>query len=174
MSSTRLVIGPNASMDVRGAWWFLGSLSAVALAVALFCTYHGFWPVLPFAGAELAAVGAAVWVSLRRNRYREVLVIGERRLVVEFGMLGSGPVSRVDLPRSWVRVQIETGEHRNDPNRLVLSCSGQRVEIGRCLTDDERIGLATRLKELLSVKPVSDRPLATEPGAQPAGKPLGE
>lgn len=172
--TTRLVIGPNASLDLRGALWFLGSLSALSLSVALVCVFHGFWPVLPFAGIELAAVTAAVGVSLRRNRYREVITLGEQRLVVEFGMLGSAAASRVDLPRGWVRVTVEAGAHRHDPNRLVLSCSGHRVEIGRCLTDDERVSLGARLKQLLSQKPVADRLLATEMGAQPAGKPFGD
>lgn len=172
--TTRIVIGPNASLDVRGALWFLGSLSAVALSVAAVCAYYGFWPVLPFAGLELAAVTAAVWVSLRRNRYREVVSVDAERVSVEFGVLGRGATSRVQLPRGWTRVLIEEGERRHDPRRLLLSCSGQRVEIARCLTDEERVALAARLKEVLSVTPANHRPLATKREAHPAGKPFGD
>ena len=179
MLSARIVIGPNASLDVRGALWFLGSLSALALAVSAVCVYWGFWPVLPFAGAELMAVAAAVWVSLRRNRYREVVTVDEDRVCIEFGQLGrdgpGGANSRIDFPRGWTRAGIESGLHRNDPNRLLLSCSGQRVEIGRCLTDDERLALAARLKELLSMKPALCRTLATERApVEPPRKPFGD
>lgn len=178
MPTTRIVIGPNASLDVRGAVWFLGTLSSLALGVASVCLYFGFWPVLPFAGAELMAVTAAVWVSLHRNRYREVVTLDEDRVVVEFGLAGSdraaAVASRIDFPRSWTRVEIERGQRRNDPSRLALSCSGQRVEIGRCLTDEERAALAARLKDVLSAKPTWGRPLATERANEPAGKPFGD
>lgn len=178
MPTTRIVIGPNASLDFRGAVWFLGSLSALALTVALVCVYIGFWPVLPFTGAELMAVTAAVWVSLRRNRYREVVTLDESRLRVEFGLAGSegsgGAKSSVEFPRLWARVVIEAGSRRHDPNRLLLCCSGQRVEIGRCLTDEERVALAARLEELMSVNPAWGRSLATERADGPAGKPFGD
>jgi uncharacterized membrane protein len=168
MSTTRIVIGPNASLDLRGAVWFLGSLSALALTVAMACVFIGFWPVLPFTGAELMAVAAAVWVSLRRNRYREVVTLDEGRLRIEFGLAGvggrGGAKSSVEFPRPWARVVVEAGSRRNDPNRLLLCCSGQRVEIGRCLTDEERVALAARLKELLSANPASGRSLATSEG----------
>lgn len=179
MPATCIVIGPNASLDFRGAVWFLGSLSALALSVSAVCVYWGFWPVLPFAGAELMAVAAAVWVSLRRNRYREVVTVSEDQVGIEFGRVGGdgqgGASSRIEFPRGWVRVGIESGARRNDPNRLCLSCSGQRVEIGRCLTDEERVALAARLKELLSMKPAWGRTLATE-GAptEPSRKPFGD
>jgi uncharacterized membrane protein len=178
MWTSRIVIGTNASLDFRGAVWFLGSLSALALTVAMVCVYIGFWPVLPFAGAELMAVTAAVWVSLRRNRYREVLSLDESRLRIEFGVAGpqgrGGALSSVEFPRPWVRVVIEAGVNRHDPSHLLLCCSGQRVEIGRCLTDEEREALAFRLKELITVKPAWGRTLATEKADRPAGKPFGD
>lgn len=178
MPTRRIVIGPNASLDFRGAVWFLGSLSALALTVAMVCVFIGFWPVLPFAGAELMAVTAAVWVSLRRNRYREVVTVDENRLRIEFGLAGAegrgGAISSVEFPRPWARVVIEAGHHRHDPSRLWVCCSGQRVGIGRCLTDEEREALAARLKELISVKPAWGRSLATERADEPAGKPFGD
>ncbi len=179
MLTTRIVIGPNASMDVRGAVWFLGSLSVLALTVAGVCVFMGFWPVLPFAGAELIAVTAAVWVSLRRNRYREVLTLSEQSVCVEFGLARQdgrgGASSRTEFRRGWTRVGIEPGGHRHDPSKLVLSCSGQRVEIGRCLTDDEREAVAARLRELLSMEPGWDRTPANDgaPHEVPT-KPFGD
>jgi len=178
MQTTRIVIGPNASLDFRGAVWFLGSLSALALTVALVCVYIGFWPVLPFAGAELMAVTAAVWVSLKRNRYREVVSIDDDRVRIEFGLAGpegrGGAKSSVEFPRLWARVVIEGGYRRNDPNRLMVCCSGQRVRIARCVTDEERVALAARLKQVLSVKPAWGRPLATDRDVEPVGKPFGD
>ena len=46
----------------------------------------GFWPVVPFAGLEVGALGAAFWVSMRRNRYREVLDVVTRIELADPGM----------------------------------------------------------------------------------------
>ena len=149
MSDTQIVIGPNASLSARQAAWVMAGMGTVATAVAAGFAVLGFWPVVPFAGLELAALGAALWVALRRNRYREVLELKGGRVVVGFGMAGQGAAAQIDWPRPFTRVVLEPGATRNGPNRLVLSCSGQRLVLGRCLTDAERERLHRRLKDLL-------------------------
>lgn len=147
--NTRLIIGPNASLSERQACLFMGWMAALGLGIAGLLTAMGYWPVLPFAGLELGALGAALWVSVRRNRYREVLGFEEDRVCIEFGLAGRGAQARLELPRAWTRVSLEYGEHRNDPTRLLLAYGAQRVEIGRCLTDEEREALLSRIRELL-------------------------
>lgn len=148
----RFVLGPNASLTVRGAWICMALASFATLGSAAWCAYLGFWPVLPFAGLELGALGAALWVSVRRNAYREVVSFGDETVAVEFGMAGRGVIARAELPRCWTRVAVERNSLRNQPTRLVLSSSGQRIQIGRCLTDDEREELAARFKSLLQTR----------------------
>lgn len=128
----------------------MGLTAALGVAIATWMAFHGFWPVIPFTGLELAALGAVVYVSVKRNAYREVVVFQPDTLRVEFGVLGRGPVTVVELSRAMTRVLLETGGNRNEPTRLVLSCAGQRVRIARCVTDDERAALAVRIKQLLS------------------------
>lgn len=147
---TQLTIGPNASLTVRQAWLFFGMTAAVGLGIAGGMAAIGLWPVLPFAGLELGALGAALVVCLRRNAYREVIRFSGDELRIEFGMLGRGAVSAVTLSRYWTRALIEPGAHRNAPTQLVLRSGAQSVEIGRCLTDEEREYLRGRLQELLS------------------------
>lgn len=151
---TRFVLGPNASLSVRGAWTFMLWVGSATLGAATWCAIHGFWPVLPFAGLELAAVGWALAVSMRRNRYREVVSFERDRVRIEFGVVGRGASAQVELPRAWTRAWIERdSEQRHAPTRLVLGSSGQRVIVGRCLTDDEREALAVRFGTLLKVRP---------------------
>ena len=69
---TRLVIGPNASLTDRQALVFFAGMCGVCLTIAAVFAGVGLWPVLPFAGLELAALAAALWVVVQRNRYREV------------------------------------------------------------------------------------------------------
>ncbi len=146
---TRLVIGPNASMTVKVAWSVMGLMTLVSMAIALFFTVQGFWPILPFAGLELAALGLALYVSLKRNRYREVIAFEGNRVRVECGMSGEGARLSIDWPRSSTRILLEQGIHRNDPTRLCLYNGTRRLVLGRCLTDEDRERLAARLRELI-------------------------
>jgi uncharacterized membrane protein len=168
---TRFVLGPNASLSVRGAWVFMGLASFATLGCALWCTFLGFWPVLPFAGLELMALGVALWVSMRRNAYREVVSFGEDTVRIEFGLAGRGAAAQVEFPRYWTRVWRERDGSGFVPTRLVLGSSAQRVEIGACLTDEEREELAARFNSLLQVKHTG-----RADGADPvqAGTTLGE
>jgi uncharacterized membrane protein len=147
--NTRLVIGPNASMSVRQAVGFMAWMCTVSLAIGGFFAWRGFWPILPFAGLELAALAAALGVSLRRNRYREMVVFDGDEIRVEVGEIGRGAGLAIRLVRGATRVLLESGPYRNSPTRLVLSCQGQQLELGRCLTDEERLRLAGRLRELI-------------------------
>lgn len=149
MSDTRIVIGPNASLSARQAVLALALVAVVSLVIAVGFTLVGFWPILPFAGLELAALGAALRVSLRRNRYREVLGFEGGRVTVAFGWMGQGASAEIDWARSFTRVVLEAGLNRNSHNRLYLTSSGQRIAIGRCLTDAEREALHARIKGLL-------------------------
>jgi uncharacterized membrane protein len=147
--NTRLVIGPNASLSARQAALFMVWMCTVSLAIGGFFALRGFWPILPFAGLELAALGAALVVSLRRNRYREVVSFDGAAIRVEVGEVGRGAGLTVQLERGATRVLLEPGPYRNSPTRLLLSCKGQLLELGRCLTDAERSRLAARLRELI-------------------------
>lgn len=159
---TRLVIGPNGSLSGRQALGFFAGTGAVCLGIAGIFALQGLWPVLPFAGLELAALGAALAVVLRRNRYREVLCFEGERLRIEIGLAGDGARAVCEWPRSQTRVWLDAGPHAASPTRLVLACGASRLMLGACLTDAERAGLARRLKELVNP--------AWVPGARSSGR----
>jgi uncharacterized membrane protein len=158
---TRLVIGPNASLTAPQALAFFAGMSAVCLGIAGVFAALGFWPVLPFAGLELAALGVALGVVQRRNRYREVLEFAGPRLRIEIGLVGDGARARCEWPRASTRAWLEPGPGGHGASRLVLACGPARMELAACLTDAERAALAARLKELL-------HPAWQQAGASPA------
>ncbi len=86
---------------------------------------------------------------MRRNRYREVVDFDQDAIRVEVGEIGRGAGLQVRFTRSSTRVLLETGPYRNSPSRLLLSSQGQSLELGRCLTDEERQRLAARMRELI-------------------------
>lgn len=149
LSSTQIVIGPNASMTGRAACILMAAASSASLSIAALFAMRGFCPVLPFAGLELAALGAAIWVSLRRNRYQEVVRFDDGVLHIECGVRGKGVHLRVEWPRSSTRVLCELPNHRNAPIHLQLVNAGCAIELAACLTDEDKLKLATRLRELI-------------------------
>lgn len=148
-SNTRIVIGPNASLSVRQARWFMALMATVSLGIAGFFAAQGLWPILPFAGLELAVLAIALKVVLKRNRYREVLSFEDETIRIEIGMVGQGAERTAELMRTRTRVLLEHGPHRNSPTRLWLSDAGRRVEIAGGLTDAERERIAERARELI-------------------------
>lgn len=147
---TQIVIGPNASLSVTQAWVFMGLSTVLAVLISLVMLWRGLWPVVPFAGLELLALGIGIYVSVRRNAYREVIRFGDESVRVDFGTVGQGVRATASMPRYWTKAVLEAGESAHAPTRLVLVYAGQRIRIGRCLTDEEREQLHQRLKDLLS------------------------
>lgn len=161
IEDTRLVIGPNVSLRPRDAVRWVAAVASLTFAIAGVLALRGLWPVLPFAGLEVAGLAAAMWVSFRHGRYREVIEFRGPVIRVEFGVLGRGPQSSVELRRALTRVWLEAGPYRNSPSRLTLACCGQRVELARCVTDEEREQLCERMREL--IHPGWKRPRARTP-----------
>ena len=140
----RLVIAPNASISVAQAQWFFVGMCAVSFGIAGLMTVVGLWLVWPFAGLEMAALGAGLYVSLRDNGYREVVSVYDDRIEVEAGL--NEPERRWEFPRLLTQVRLSPGVYRNSPSRLLMTRSGHGCELGRCLTDEERLEVAEKLK----------------------------
>lgn len=143
----RFELAPHCSLTRRSACVFVGMLGGTTFVVAGFFALQGFWPMLPFAGLEIGLLIWAVRASMRSGSRREVICITEETVTVEW----HGPqVDRVSVfPRHWVKVKLHAPLATLHPARLMLESSGRVCEVGRFLTDDERRGLAVRLKQLV-------------------------
>lgn len=148
LSVHRIELVPNGSLSWQTAAIFFGSIASASLFIALVFAFQGYWPILPFAGLELALLGWALWHSMRKSRQRDMLVLEPQRIVVEKYRLDGH--QRVEFPRVWTRALLEQGGHRHRPSRLFLRGHGRSCEIGDFLTDEERNSLQSRLTELLA------------------------
>lgn len=142
-----LELTPRCSLTPAAARMFLGIVGATTLAVAAVFTLQGFWPVLPFAGLEVALLAWAVRTSMRAGSERETITIGEQWITVRRSGR-AGEYSAV-FPRHWSRVKLHAPSTALHPSRLTLESHGRACEVGRFLTEDERRGLAARLKQLV-------------------------
>jgi uncharacterized membrane protein len=133
---------------------FFGITAGVSLVIAGALAARGFWPVLPFAGLEMFALGLALGLSVRRGRHREFVSVYADRIVIEKG--GDRVEERLELPRHWTRVELVRAPWRGHPSRLMLSGHGRRCEIGAMLTEPERESLQRRLAQLLAGRTAAD------------------
>lgn len=147
IAAERIEIAPNCSLTVRGARFFFGTLCAVSFAIAGLLATRGFWPVLPFAGLEMAVLAWALHASLRRRFQRQIITLSEHEVAVE--ARNGDRRAKAVFPRHWARVKLRAARSPLHPSSLTIESHGRACEIGAFLTEDERCGLAARLKRLI-------------------------
>lgn len=137
---------PNCALTRRQAAGFFASVCVVSFAIAGYFAAKGLWPVLPFAGLEMAVLGWALGSSLQRRRCTQTITVTERDVGVV--TRDRGGLHSATFPRHWTRVRLihACGWH---PSRLVIESHGRACEVGGLLTDDERRGLHARLRQLV-------------------------
>lgn len=143
----RIDLAPNCSLTLGGAAIFFGMLAFVTLAFATLFVLQGYWPVLPFAGLELAALGWALAVSMRRRHWRERILVSEEEIVIETTLRGE--LTRVMFSRHWARITLRVPFYALHPSRLSIESHGRSVEVGGFLNEEERRRLALRLRRLV-------------------------
>jgi uncharacterized membrane protein len=143
----RIEICPNCSLSVRSARLFFGIACIVPCGIAGLLALKGFWPVLPFAGLEMALLGWALAVCLEQRFYRQTITLTEVDVSVD--TRGRAHCEHVVFPRHWAQVKLRRSAARLHPSRLTIESHGRRCELGSFLTEEERCGLALRLQRLI-------------------------
>jgi len=118
-------------------------LCVLSLGVAAFFWFHGARLILPFAGLEMLALGAAMLVYARHARDRESIDMDSRRLHVEHRC--GNRLEQVDFDPAWVRVEPAS----NDRSLVELSGQGRRIAVGRFVRPELRSQLADELRQAL-------------------------
>jgi uncharacterized membrane protein len=147
--SSLIVVRPAHDLSAPGSRRLWGAVGAATLILALVFTLGwGMWPVLVFAFIELGGLGLCLLALRRMSRYREVIRIDGDRVRVERGY--GRPETVVELTRYWTRT-VQTALPGSEANRtrLWLVEKQRGCEIGACLSEAEKAGLARRLTVLL-------------------------
>jgi uncharacterized membrane protein len=114
------------SLGIGAAFWWLGAPA-----------------VLPLAGLELLALGAAFWICSRHAGDAETITLADRELSVEH-RFGRGLESAA-FRAEWVRVEPVHGEG----SLVEITGQGHRMRVGRYLRPDLRTALARELRQAL-------------------------
>lgn len=144
---TRIDICPNCALSVRGALLFFGTLCSVSFGIAGSLACLGFWPILPFAGLEMALLGWALKATLARRFHRQTITVTDTDVSVE--SRDRTHYAQVVFPRHWAQVKLRRPASRLHPSRLTIESHGRQCELGAFLTEEERRGLAERLHRLI-------------------------
>jgi uncharacterized membrane protein len=154
--SRRVMIRPNQSLSWRQSMIFLGAIAVPLLLVSVVLAAKGYWLILPFAGIEMAALFASLYLVSHAGCRCQVVSIGESVVTVEkgrdrgYGPELVGPEKLTQFARGWVRVELSKRSNDWYPRRLWIGASGRRVELGEFLVDEEKTELAAELHRLLS------------------------
>jgi uncharacterized membrane protein len=140
-------IHPNCSLSVRGARLFFASACVMPFGMGGLLALKGFWPILPFAGLEMALLAWALKVSLERRFHSQTITVTESNVSVESRHRSS--TERVVFPRHWAQVKLRRPAASLHPSRLTIESHGRQCELGSFLTEEERRGLARRLARLI-------------------------
>ena len=129
---------------------FLGLVCLGTLGVAGVATLLGFWPVLPFAGAEMLLLAWALRSNMQRRFERETIQISDTEVIIEnHGLRGLANPRRIVFPRHWARVKIRRPKSPLHRCQLIVESHGRVREVGKFLTEEERRTLAAELRRLI-------------------------
>ena len=142
-----LTLKRNCSISPAGLLGVFAALSVASAAIGIGFAIAGAWPVLPFVGLEIAALGVAFVLYARRAGDYERIELAQGRLTIEVAEAERLEQYRLD-PRC-ARVVLERNEGYGA--RVLLRGPGQEVEIGRHLDALARIEFAGELSRRLRI-----------------------
>ena len=145
----RVIVRPNRTLTLRGMTVLFAGLTVVFLTIGIGFTLAGAWPVLPFAGLELALVGAVLYRLFRHADDHDRIIVDRERVTV---IRRRGRHEwRDEFQRYWTRVTLERRRGRY-PSQLKVGSHGRFVVIAADVNEKERESLSTALNNIISQK----------------------
>ena len=132
----------NNSLSSTGRLVAFALIFIVSIGIAAAFATFGAWLILPFAGIEMLVLFFAFRYIERHAADYELVEIDGDAVKVEWtsGRSRHGG----EFNRHWAQVVVDGGG-----SRLALRSHGRELEIGRYMTDEQRLDLARALKRRL-------------------------
>lgn len=138
-----LILKRNCSISPGGLLGVFLALALVVLGIGAGFAAAGAWLILPFAGLEVLALGAAFVLYARRAADYERIELRAGRLTVE--VADAQQTARYQLEARRTRVRLEKDA------RVLLQGTQQELELGRHLDAEARVRFATELSRRLQL-----------------------
>jgi uncharacterized membrane protein len=133
----------NNSLSSSGRRLVFGFILVVSLGIAAsFSLLLGAWPIMPFAGLEMAVLYWAFrYMDKHAADFERITICGAS---VDVEVRDGAHVRRTELSRYWANVVCAS-----DGSRLALRSHGREIELGRHLCEEQRLEWARELKREL-------------------------
>jgi uncharacterized membrane protein len=145
-----IVARPNQSASWRANLWLLLLLSIPVLAIAIVFALLGAWLILPFAGLELLALGAALYRVSRKVQYRHVITVSDDSVYVDKGY--DCPLQHWRFARESTGLAVTTERHPWDGPALCMQDRHESVRLGEFLNREDSLKLLDLLKQEIRVR----------------------
>ena len=139
MATREWILKQNCSISPRQLAKAYGGLCAASFLVAAYFTMHGAWLVMVFAIVEMTAVAIAFVIFGRHASDREHIALRDAKLIV--ALVRADNTRQFSLDARRTRVAMPALRH----GLIGLEANGDRVEIGRFLTERKRREFAREL-----------------------------
>jgi uncharacterized membrane protein len=133
----------NNSLSSSGRLLIFALIFAVSVGIAAgFSLIFGAWPILPYAGLEMAVLYVAFrYIDRHAGDYERVTIKGGS---VAIEVHDGAKRTRLELSRHWARIVCS-----RDGSRLALRSHGREIELGRHLNHEQRLEMARDLRREL-------------------------
>jgi uncharacterized membrane protein len=134
---------------------FFSLVILVSVVIALRFWLLGAWIVMPLMLMELSVLGTAFYLVQKASRNVETIDLSDNLLRVTRKF--RSVVDEWQFQPYWVQVILRADHISWYPTHLCLRSHGKVVEIGTCLTDEEREELSESLKQELQILKPAER-----------------
>ncbi len=138
------MLSRNCALTPRQVGAFYLSLVAASVLIATVFLLRGVWMILPFSVLEMTALGAALLIYARHAVDGERVSLDPHALEIESIDGNRRCVTRVE---PWaVRIEMESRPR----GRLAVVARGERIAVGRFVSERERRRFARELRQALA------------------------
>ncbi|MEE4660707.1 MAG: DUF2244 domain-containing protein [Halieaceae bacterium] len=145
-----IVAEPNRSAEWETNKLLLIVMCCVSGGIALaFSLILGAWPILPFAGLEMLALGSALYYVSWKLRYRHVITLGAETVRIQKGHYY--PRKQWEIKVDEAALSITPERHPWDAPAITLFSKGEEISLGEFLNREDALKLLSHLKGRLRI-----------------------
>lgn len=144
-----IVAEPNRSASWQTNKVVLILMCCVSGTIAVGFAALGAWPVLPFAGLEMLALGSALYYVCWKLRYRHVITLSPQTVRIQKGHYY--PKKSWEIPFDDAALSVTQKTHPWDSPGISLFSKGEEISLGEFLNREESLELLSLLKAKLRI-----------------------
>lgn len=131
-----IICRPNKSLSWQHAKGFLLIVTLWCTGIATGCLIIGAWPVVPFMGLEIVALGIALYYVQWKLSHQEVLSVNEATVSFQCGQ--QWPKLHYEWPRDQLRILIQEASNHQLPSIKLTTANHRKTQrLGQQLNGDD-------------------------------------